>query len=286
MRQRFLVALACAASLSIANLAAAQTVPATLLLKSGDRVTGRFVDMGRRDFYMQVNGQERRVPIGDVAVIDFSGNAQNLPADEADRARSGRNVLVTRGGEIVEGRLSDVGGKNPLRFTFTTAGRDREFGSNELSRIYLARPGNNIATGTAGDEAVGPGARTISVPANRQWTSTGIVVRKGDFPRFSSSGEIRLSPNAGDTAGVNGKTGAYAVRATAPRVLLGGLLGRVGNGDPFGIGGQPSVQMPDSGELFLGVNDASFGDNSGEFRVVIGTGSERTGDRAVPRRRR
>ena len=95
-----------------------------------------------------------------------------------------------------------------------------------------------------------------------------------------------MGPNASDTSNVNGRPGAYAVRATAPRVLLGALIGRVGNGDPFGIGGQESVPMPDSGELFLGVNDANFGDNSGEFRVIVGVGAARTGERAIPRRRR
>ena len=50
---------------------------------------------------------------------------------------------------------------------------------------------------------------------------------------------------------------------------MGALIGRIGNGAPFGIGNQTNVPMPASGMLFLGVNDNNFDDNSGEFRVEI-----------------
>jgi hypothetical protein len=283
MRKPLLASLVCGLTLTLSGVAGAQE-RATLLLKSGERVTGQLVDMGGRGFAIQVGGETRRIPTNDVAVVDFSGNAQNLPAAELDRVNGGRNVLVTRGGQVVEGKLYDIGGRQPLRITFTTGGQHRDFTSNDIGRIYLARPGASAA-GTSGEEAVGPGARTITVSANQPFTPTGLTVRKGDIVRFSSTGEVRLSSNAGDTSGVNGKEGAYQPRATAPRVLLGALIGRVGNGDPFAIGGQNSVPMPDSGQLYLGVNDGSFGDNSGEFRVVVGAGSAREGGRAIPRRR-
>jgi hypothetical protein len=43
----------------------------------------------------------------------------------------------------------------------------------------------------------------------------------------------------------------------------------VGKGDAFKIGAKAELMMPASGELFLGINDSSFKDNSGEFRVTI-----------------
>lgn len=281
MRRGFLAALVLA--LGLAGTATAQE-RATLLLKSGERVSGQLVDMGGSDFTVRVSGDDRRIPIRDVVVVDFTGNAQNLPSAEINRVGGGRNVLVTRGGEVVEGKLYDIGGRRPLRITFTTSGHDRDYSSNDVGRIYLARPGA-AATGTTGTPVTGgEGSRTIQVPANRAWTATGITVRKGEVVRFSSSGEVRLSGSVDDRSGVNGRQGAYAPRASAPRVVLGGLIGRVGNGDPFGIGGQESVPMPNDGQLYLGVNDASFQDNSGEYTVVVTAAGGASGTRAIPRR--
>lgn len=284
MRKGFLAALAVAVSLAAVGPAAAQE-RATLLLKSGERVSGQLVDMGGSDFTIRVSGDDRRIPIRDVAVVDFTGSAQNLPAAEVNRVGGGRNVLVTRGGEVVEGKLYDVGGRRPLRITFTIAGQERDYSSNDVGRIYLARPGNATATGTGGTPAAGgEGSRTIQVPANRSWTATGITVRKGETVRFSARGEVRLGGSADDTSGVNGRQGAYAPRASAPRVFLGGLIGRVGNGDPFGIGSQEAVPMPSDGQLYLGVNDSTFQDNSGEYTVVVTPAGGASGSRAIPRR--
>jgi hypothetical protein len=53
-------------------------------------------------------------------------------------------------------------------------------------------------------------------------------------------------------------------------VAAGGLIGRVGNGQPFGIGNQTSVPMPNDGLLYLSVNDDERSDNAGQFMVQLG----------------
>ena len=51
---------------------------------------------------------------------------------------------------------------------------------------------------------------------------------------------------------------------------MGALIGRVGNGQPFSIGNTTNAfDMPDSGRLFLGVNDDHVADNSGNFVVKV-----------------
>jgi hypothetical protein len=40
----------------------------------------------------------------------------------------------------------------------------------------------------------------------------------------------------------------------------------------FYVGSNFRVQVPVSGELFLGFNDSLYGDNSGAFRAVISRG--------------
>ncbi len=57
--------------------------------------------------------------------------------------------------------------------------------------------------------------------------------------------------------------------APLPQVFAGALIGRVGNGAPFGVGNQTSIRAPGNGPLFLGINDDNVGDNAGQFQVSI-----------------
>ena len=122
MLRRLVFVAICLSCFSPAGSAWAQE-PATLLLKSGERVTGELVDMGGSDFTVRVNGQDRRIGIGDVAVLDFTGDAQNLPAAELAKAGQVQNLLVLRNGQQVEGKLDDVGGTRQLRITFVAGGQ-------------------------------------------------------------------------------------------------------------------------------------------------------------------
>ncbi len=247
-------------ALSMTGIALAQE-NATLLLRSGETVSGQLVDMGGVGFTVTVNGQERRIPTGDVAVIDFTGNPKDIdwskiPSDQ---------VIVLRNGQTVDGQLYDVGGTRPLRITVRTSSVEREFSSNEVERIILARPTNAIAT--TGSIAAGGG---IAVPARQLWTSTGLTVRRGETLQFNTTGQVQLSTDSNDVATASGSTsGRYVAGSPLPRVLAGALIGRIGNGQPFGIGTQTSIQAPAAGQLFLGINDASLSDNQGEFRVEI-----------------
>ena len=61
---------------------------------------------------------------------------------DADWARlsDGQQLLWLRNGDTVNGQLYDIGGTSPLRITFRTSSGEREFSSNEIGRIVLARP--------------------------------------------------------------------------------------------------------------------------------------------------
>jgi hypothetical protein len=115
------------------------------------------------------------------------------------------------------------------------------------------------------------GAHTVVVPANVEWTSTTLSVRRGQWLRFEPSGEIRLSFYDDDTATAAGaKNLRLGGKAPIPTIPAGTLIGRVGNRSPFSIGdtGQ-AVQMPADGRLFLGVNDDHVPDNSGNYVVKV-----------------
>lgn len=273
MTKTLLRAVTCAMVLLTAGAAFAQE-RATLLLKSGERVTGELFDMNRIRFFIRVNGEERRYAIEDVAVVDFTGNATNLPAVKLEPEQGG-NVMVLRNGQHIPGRMEDIGGRHPLRITFVPRAGRTDFRSSEISRIYLATPPATAATSGRSPEppAVTGPSETIHVSASQPWTPTGMFVQQGQTISFSSSGEVRLSTDGKLTSTVNGRPGLEPSRATLPSTLVGALIGRIGNGAPFGIGGQASIVAPATGQLFLGVNDDHFNDNSGEFVVILSGGT-------------
>jgi len=109
------------------------------------------------------------------------------------------------------------------------------------------------------------------VPANQQWTPTGIRVNFGDKLQLQISGQITLRPN--DPKDVAIPQGSLLQRrapnAPMPEVLAGALIGRIDGGKPFGIGNLSSILAPASGQLYLGINDDVVSDNSGQFTVAI-----------------
>jgi hypothetical protein len=236
---------------------------ATLVLRSGERVSGQLVDLGGVGYTVRVNGKERQIPQKDVAVIDFTGG--NIT--EADWAKfTGTSQVVLKNGQTIEGQLYDIGGTTPLKLTLKTSSGDRELSSSEVARIVIAKPDNAVAT--SGTSATG--TTNITVSAQQAWTPTGITVTQGQRLTFNTTGEIQLSADANDKASSAGSTnGRRAPRSAMPRDLAGALIGKIGNGRPFGIGNQTSIVAPANGQLFLGVNDDTFGDNQGSFQVTI-----------------
>jgi len=264
LKRPLIVCLLCLSSFLFAMSATAQE-GATLVLKSGERISGNLIDLNGSGFIMRVNGQERRIGTNDVAVVEFTGGEAN--ADVLTRLRSGQQVVMLRNGQAVEGRLHDVGGTHPLRITVATSSGNRDFNSNDVAQIFLATPpGAAAAVGTAG----APIAATsgVRVDANQAWVDTGINVSRGDRFVFNASGDIMVAPGA--SAGAGGTPTLTSPQYPVPNALAGALIGKVGNSAPFLIGSstQP-ITMPADGRLMLGINDDGFGDNTGSFSVTI-----------------
>ncbi len=276
MFKRTILALAVVA-LAIPAIAQAQE-GATLTLRSGDKVSGELMDMGGVGFTVKVNGTERQIPTNDVAVIDLGGSSMS----DADWAKvtGDRPTVILRSGEVVNGRLVDIGGSSPLRMTIRGRGGDRDISSSEVAHVILARPSNAPASasgsGSNADLAPATGAGLVVSP-KQPWTATGITVKKDQTLSFNVNGEVQLSGDANDVATPFGsKSGRKAPNAPLPNVLAGALIGRIGaNGQPFAIGSGVTIKMPADGQLFLGVNDDGFDDNRGEFRVDIGRANTR-----------
>ncbi len=259
MLKRMFVALSIA-TVALAGVTAQES--ATFTLRSGERFSGQLVDMGGSGFAVRVNGQDRNIPTGEMALIDFAGSSMNQ--SDWDRV-SGQHVLWLRNGQTLTGELLDVGGTSPLRISFRADGGERTLQSSEVSRIALGRP-SNLGSGSSG----GGGGQGIVVSARQPWTPTGITVRRGEPLSITAEGEIRISGNSDDVASPSGvRVQRFEPRSPMPGVLAGALIGRIGNNTPFGIGTQGTFPAPEAGQLFLGINDSNFSDNEGEFRVQI-----------------
>jgi hypothetical protein len=260
-----------AAVATVALLAASSAfaqAPATFLMKSGDRVRGDLIDVDAKGMLVTVNGKSQTWNVGDVAVIDFTGDATSFPRDEVSQI-GGDHLLVLTNGQKIQGHFKDVGGNRPKIIYFSVAGQDRNFLSNTISRLYLATPpgsGPNIPT----ERPITPGTGNIRVGARDGWVSSGLQVMQGEVVVISSNGEVRLSADPTDTATAAGSAkGRRAPGAPLPNTLAGALIGRIGAGQPFGIGNQTSFPAPATGLLYLAVNDDDRNDNSGAFGVNV-----------------
>lgn len=266
MLKRTVVGL-CVAALSFTAAAAQES--ATFTLRSGERLTGQLVDMGGSGFTIRVSGQDRTIPTGDLALIDFTGSS--MSQDDWQRVSSGQHVIWLRNGQSITGQLYDVGGTSPLRITIKTDGGERELQSSEVSRIALAVPTTSQPAATSG-----AGSNTITVSSRQQWTPTGITVRQGQTLTIRADGEIRITGDANDRTTPDGIVNQrFDPGAPLPRTLAGALIGRIGQGRPFGIGRNATIQAPSSGALFLGINEANLSDNDGSFQVTVEAGAVR-----------
>ena len=264
---------------------------AAVVMRNGDRVRADVIDMGR-DFTLNVNGQTRQVPVGDIVLIDFAGDGRNVSLDEVSKVNAANGgYVVMRNGEQFNASLQDFTGK-PLIAVFSN-GRRSNVG--EIARIYFGSvsnvPGFPTQSASASDPQAPPSARgrgrgsdpyqdrsaapaqarSVVVPANVQWTNSGFNVSRGQYLRFEPSGEIRLSTNGDDIARAAGAlSGRHADKAPIPSIPAGALIGRIGNGQPFPIGDTTNAfDVPDTGRLFLSVNDDHVADNSGNFVVKV-----------------
>lgn len=251
----------------------------TVVRRGGDRVSGRFEAWNRQTdtVYIRVTQSDQRTfPMRDVLVIDVGGDANSLPPAEVEAARGADHVLVTRGGEVLRGRLVNIeggqGSENeaiPRTVSFQ-AGNERRLPLAQVARLYLGTyPQATTAAPPAAAAPLPP--RAIRVPANQQWTATNVAIRRGDHAQFTAQGEIQLSDDAGDRASAAGSLrGRTAASSPAPNLLAGALIGRLGNGPPFAIGNQTDpLPMPGEGLLWLGVNDDEVSDNRGDLVVTV-----------------
>ena len=119
-----------------------------------------------------------------------------------------------------------------------------------------------VLRGTAASTAIAK-----DVPANEQWTDSGVDLRPGQRIRITASGEI--SSLQGVRNGPEGSSEDPYGISLLPTQRHAALIAKVGDGHPFLVGTGTSHRAGDGGRLYLGVNDLAVMDNSGYYRVEV-----------------
>ncbi len=105
--------------------------------------------------------------------------------------------------------------------------------------------------------------------ANNGWTNTGLVVRRGQRLRISSTGRVSLGGGRFATpAGLPGVSDNDKLMRNEP---TGALIAVIGddNDDFLLISTRRDFVAQRDGVLFLGVNEGNLNDNTGTYDVVI-----------------
>lgn len=303
LRQRTLIALM-VAGLTATAFATAER--ATYILTTGERISGLVAF--HTDAALNIidgqfgiahdNAPDTYVRVDQVALIDFGGGTPSQ--NELASLPQGGHFIVMRDGRTYPGRLVNLVGGVTVRWDYG-GGRVDEMPIRDTARIYIntaaSRSIFNFVPGAGATPAPVPamacasglrgaggggatrrgfgiaGGTVFTVRGASAWTDTGMDINRNDRLIFSANGEVCYSqnePSVSPDGHLVPNNQAYPV----PSIGVGALIGKIGNGRPFAIGSnsQP-ITMPAGGRLFLGINDDSFGDNSGGFRVSISRAS-------------
>jgi hypothetical protein len=108
MKRAFLGVMA-GAVLAAATVAA--QMPVTVQLRDGSKVSGRVEELTGGTLFVRVSlHDQRRIPIGEVALIDRVGGASGLPETELREAAGAEHVLLMSNGTGVKGQLVAIRG--------------------------------------------------------------------------------------------------------------------------------------------------------------------------------
>jgi hypothetical protein len=179
------------------------------------------------------------------------------------------DTLVLRSGRRLEGALVTVAGD---RIVFReNRGHEQEFDRGEVRAIELESGFGRPQAPRSSNRPRGLREREVIVSGDLPFVDTGIDVRVGQALYFEAIGNVWWRRNRKDGPAGNSAE-SYNPKLPMPRRPLAALIGKVGeeSADLIFVGDDPGpIRVRTAGRLMLGVNDDYFGDNHGNFRVVV-----------------
>jgi hypothetical protein len=112
---------------------------------------------------------------------------------------------------------------------------------------------------------------SVDVIGKRDWTSTGLIINRGDHIRITATGSVTIDPVSGRTAGPEGSADIVDAKKLMSDQPTGALIGVIGadNDDFIFIGRAAEFTATRGGLLFLSVNEGTLADNTGTFKATI-----------------
>jgi sRNA-binding regulator protein Hfq len=271
----------------IAILLIATTAQAdTIRLKNGSVIKGKVTSFSDDQFVVMLDSGSGRsmskamIYIADIAKIDFDAAASGT-TDPTNTTAAQPEDNTPRNNSSVKEAVKEtptppvnpvIRGSNPKNNRKTDPKQEVLDPQPETTQPEKTNTASDPTTSVPETrKPLGPNARTVNVEvaAKRDWTSSGVIVKRGDRIRITATGNITIDP-AGQSTGPDG------IESTDSRKLMGekptgGLIGVIGadNDDFVFIGKFTEFTATRDGLLFLSVNEGTLSDNSGSFKAVI-----------------
>lgn len=291
MRKSLLASLMCVA------VVATSVLGDTIHLKNGSVLKGKVTSFADDQFIVMLDTGSGRylskamVYMGDVARIEFdstsaagpeSGSTTTQPVDPPrvandppPREPKNRNVRINetpaRSSQPAESQPRETG--PPETQPAPQPVREPEPAQPEKAASSSPTPtaGSETGDGLTRKPLVPVKTMTVDVMARKDWTSSGLIVKRGDHIRVTATGVITLDPVSGRTSGPDGIGDLADSKKLMPEQPTGALIAVISsdNDDFIFLGKSGEFTATRDGLLFLSVNEGVLSDNVGTFKAVV-----------------
>jgi len=273
----------------------------TIHLKNGSVLKGKVASFADDQFIVMLDTGSGRylsramVYMGDVARIEFDSagaSAGETSSTATQPAESAARPISDTPRRETKTRVPDAG-ETPARSTQPADPQPRETGPPETQPTPPVRepeaqpekptvssppPVTTAATSETSDSERLPRKQllavktmTVDVVAKKDWTSSGLIVKRGDHLRVTASGTITLDPVSGRSCGPEGISDLPDPKKLMPDQPTGALIAVISsdNDDFIFLGRSGDFIATRDGLLFLSVNEGQLSDNIGTFKAVV-----------------
>ena len=274
----------------------------TIHLKNGSVLKGKVASFADDQFIVMLDTGSGRylsramVYMGDVARIEFdsagasgvdTSSTTTQPAEPStrtinDNPRRETKTRVPDGGETAarSTKAADLQPREtgPPETQPTPPVREPEPAQPEKPTVSSPPPVTAPAASETSDSERLPRKQllavktmTVDVVAKKDWTSSGLIVKRGDHLRVTASGTITLDPVSGRSCGPDGISDLADPKKLMPDQPTGALIAVISsdNDDFIFLGRSGDFIATRDGLLFLSVNEGQLSDNVGTFKAVV-----------------
>jgi len=273
----------------------------TIHLKNGSVLKGKVTSFADEQFTVMIDTGSGRylsratVYVGDVARVEFDAAAGGVPETAGPREEQPREPepapvqpsIRTSGKDAKGGGQPQVKEPEPTaRDTQPPAEQPKEPAPQPKETTPIKEPETSTSQPPAtaqppvaepeqekpSKKSAGP-VRTVSIDVvgKRDWTSSGLIVKRGDRIRINATGTVTLDPGGEKNSGPEGIPDLPDPKKLMPEQPTGALIGVIGadNDDFIFIGKSTEFTAARDGLLFLSVNEGTLADNSGTYHATI-----------------